>query len=52
VCGGRVAHDQGHGLGEALAEENGELGLGQAPLTSGHGPLVFGSNPAPVSVTA
>src|SRR4051812_36957045 len=29
----------GHGSSEALAEEDGEQSLGQAPLTSWHGPL-------------
>jgi hypothetical protein len=32
----------GHGPGEALAEDDGELGLGDRPLAWGHGPLFFG----------
>ena len=32
-----------HGLDEALAEDDGELGLGHGPLTRWHFPLFFGS---------
>lgn len=39
VWGRAVAPCSGHGSCEALAEEDGELGLGHAPLTGRHGPL-------------
>src|SRR4051795_6634312 len=41
VCGSGGCSCSGQGSCEALAEEDGELSLGHAPLTRRHGPLFF-----------
>src|SRR3954469_7333615 len=41
VCGSGGCSCSGQGSYEALAEENGELRFGHAPLTHRHGPLFF-----------
>jgi hypothetical protein len=43
VYGRAVEHLRRHGFNEALAKDDGELGLGYGPFTWLHLPLFFGS---------
>src|SRR5215468_5834656 len=43
VRGGRLKQQSDHGHCEALAEQDGELGLGHGPLARRHHPLLFGA---------